>query len=343
MRLRMLALLSLPLMSQAANYTAERKTVDGIEVIHLADSKQQAEVWIAPTLGFNSYEMRVKGKRVFFSPYQTLGEFKAKPTQLGNPFLSPWANRLDHEGFFANGKAYRLNPELKNYRLDAFRQPIHGLVVFAEWQVTSVKADSKAAQVTAKLEFWRHPDWMEQFPFAHTTEMTYRLRDGVLEVETIIENLSTDPMPVSIGFHPYFQVNDAPRDQWTVHLAAKEHVELNDKLTPTGETKPVDSPKPVSLAGRQLDDVYTSLERDSNGIAEFWVLGKQERVKVRYGANFKVAVVYAPPGRDFICFEPMSGVTNAFNLAHKGKYKELQTIAAGGKWKESFWIATEGF
>src|SRR6266851_5599791 len=164
MRLRTFVFLALPLMSQAANYTAERKTVDGVEVIHLADAKQQAEVWIAPSLGFNSYDMRVKGKRVFFSPYQTLGEFKAKPAQLGNPFLSPWANRVDHEGFYANGKPYRLNPELKNYRLDAFRQPIHGLVVFAEWQVVSVKADSKGAQVTAKLEFWRRPDWMAQFP-----------------------------------------------------------------------------------------------------------------------------------------------------------------------------------
>ena len=27
---------------------------------------------------------------------------------------------------------------------------------------------------------------------------------------------------------------------------------------------------------------------------------------------------------NFICFEPMAGITNALNLAHKGVYKELQ-------------------
>ena len=51
--------------------------------------------------------------------------------------------------------------------------------------------------------------------------MTYRLKDGTLEVETQLNNLSAEPMPVAIGFHPYFQVNDAPRDEWTFGLAAR--------------------------------------------------------------------------------------------------------------------------
>jgi hypothetical protein len=31
------------------------------------------------------------------------------------------------------------------------------------------------------------------------------------------------------------------------------------------------------------------------------------------------------------------------NLAHAGVYKELQSIPAGGQWKESFWITPSGF
>jgi aldose 1-epimerase len=38
---------------------------------------------------------------------------------------------------------------------------------------------------------------MKQFPFAHVLQMTYRLQDGVLEVQTRIENLSIEPMPVA--------------------------------------------------------------------------------------------------------------------------------------------------
>jgi aldose 1-epimerase len=51
-----------------------------------------------------------------------------------------------------------------------------------------------------------------------------------------------------------------------------------------------------------------------------------------------------PPGqtRDFICFEPMTAVTNGVNLAHDGKYSTLQSIPAGARWTESFWVRAGG-
>jgi aldose 1-epimerase len=180
---------------------------------------------------------------------------------------------------------------------------------------------------------------MAQFPFAHTIEMTYTLSNGVLEVTTAIHNLSAEAMPVSVGFHPYFQLHDAPRDAWNVHLAAHDHVLLSKLLVPTGETKPMEFSDPVSLAGKQLDDVFMGLPEN----AEFWVAGKAEKIAVHYGPKYKVAVVYAPPGKDFICFEPMAGLTNAMNLAHEGKYKDLQSVAPGATWTESFRIAATGF
>jgi aldose 1-epimerase len=331
------------LMTQAANYSATRTKIDDIEVIRLTDEARQTEVLIAPSLGNNSYEMKVKGKRVFWSPYATLGELKAKPTQVGNPFLAPWANRIDSDAYWANGKKFLLNRELNNFRTDQNKSPIHGLLVFAEWKVKSLKAGDDAAEVTSQLEFWRNPEWMAQFPFAHTIEMTYRLQDGTLQVATSLENHSSQPMPVSVGFHPYFQVNDAPRDQWKVHIPAKDSMILSKTLIPTGETKPNPYSDPQSLQGTQLDDVFTGIVRDAQGRAEFWVQGVTEKVSVIYGPKFPVAVVYAPPGRNFICFEPMSGPTNAFNLAHQGIYKELQTVAPGATWTESFWIRPSGF
>ena len=180
---------------------------------------------------------------------------------------------------------------------------------------------------------------MAQFPFAHTIEMTYRLHDGVLEVRTTLENLSADPMPVGIGYHPYFQIHDAPRDQWKVHLAARDHLALSKMLIPTGERKPVEFADPLPLAGVALDDVFGNLVRDS----AFSVEGAHQKISVLYGPKYTVAVIYAPPGRPFICFEPMSAITDAFNLAHAGIYKELQSIPPGSTWQESFWIAPTGW
>ena len=343
MKLILLLALSTP-MSQAANYTAQKTTVGSIEVVKLTDGQRRIVVTVVPSMGNNSYSMTVNGKEIFYSPAQSLADWKAKPAHAGNPLLAPWANRLDQDAFFANGKKYILNPDLKNFGHDGNRKPIHGLLVYApEWRVTEVKADANSALVTSRLEFWRYPDYMAQFPFAHNLVMTYKLANGELEVETVLENLSTQTMPVSLGYHPYFKLSDSRRDDWKVHLPAKEHVKLSNVLIPTGEQEPNSLANPLSLAGTKLDDVFANLQYGANGRAEFSVQGAKEKITVGYSRNYPIAVVYAPPGREFICFEPMSGPTNAFNLAHAGIYKQLQTIPAGGQWKASFWITPSGF
>jgi aldose 1-epimerase len=50
----------------------------------------------------------------------------------------------------------------------------------------------------------------------------------------------------------------------------------------------------------------------------------------------------APRG-DFVCLEPMAGISNAMNLAHKGLYQELQYIAPGETWTETFRVRPTGF
>ena len=335
-----LTLLLLPLFMQAQPYSAERVTVDNIEVIRLSDAGRHTVVSIVPSLGNNAYSMRVNGKEVFWSPYPSLAGFQQKPVLLGTPLLAPWANRLDGDGFWANGKRYALNPGLGNLRRDGNQLPIHGLLLYAkDWQVVEMKADAAGAQVTSRLEFWRYPDWMAQFPFAHTLEMTYRLSGGTLEVRTAIHNHATEPMPVSIGFHPYYQLPGVPRDQWSVHIAARAQYVLSAKTTPTGETKPVSFPDLLPLAGRSLDDVFGDLPDGSETRLE----GGGESIRVRFGPKYPVAVIYSPEGRDFLCIEPMTGPTNAFNMAHDGTYGNLQTIAPGGVWQESYWVTPAGF
>ena len=110
----------------------------------------------------------------------------------GIPFLAPWANRLDEPAFYANGKKYPFNLDLGNVRPGQNNHPMHGFLTTAtQWNVVDAKADDKAAWVTSQLDFYREPEWMAQFPFAHTIEMTYRLSDGALEVRISLNNLST--------------------------------------------------------------------------------------------------------------------------------------------------------
>jgi aldose 1-epimerase len=261
----------------------------------------------------------------------------------GIPFLAPWGNRIDGDAYWANGRHYRLNPELGNLRRDSHGKPIHGLLNFSpDWRLVSSGCDAGGAWASSRVEFATHPSMMAQFPFAHTITMTHRLSNGELEVETCLENHSTEPMPVAVGYHPYFRLPGA-RDEWRVHLAARDHLVLNDLTIPTGERRAAaaDFADPHPLATGPLDDVFSNLIRDSDGRARFWVEGAGRRLTVAYGPKYTVAVVYAPAGREFICFEPMAAITNAFNLAHAGQYAELQHIPPGAEWRESFWVKFE--
>lgn len=319
-----------------AKFRAVETSEDGHPVVRLTEVESGSEVSVAPTFGANSFDFHVNGKKVFWGPPgEGLGELLARPRLMGNPLLSPWANRIEGLSYSANGKEYHLNPALGNLRLDGNKNPIHGLVSFTKlWKVKEVAAKKDHALVRLELDCSRQPDWLAQFPFPHRLELTYRLTPRTLEVITAIDNFATEPMPLAIGFHPYFQLNDAPRDEWEVTIPARDLLVLSPKLIPTGETKPNPYAPGTKLKEIVLDDVFGGLESN----ATFRVKGRNQMIEVVYGKDYSIGVVYAPAGQSFICFEPMTAPTNAFNTP--GSHK---TIAPGASWRESYWIRTSGF
>jgi aldose 1-epimerase len=356
------------------------------DLVTLEDTKSQTTVSIITSIGNLAYEMKVKGQNVLRFPFATVDDFRAKPGLHGIPFLSPFANRLDEQAFYANGKRYAFDMELGNV---TGAIPIHGFMSRTDqWQVVEAKADGKSAWVTSRLDAYKQPMWMKQWPFAHTIEMTYRLQDGILETHTKVTNMASEPMPVSLGYHPYFQLTDSPREEWVVTVPAKTRWLLNYQKVPTGTTESADKFFPGgkgTLKDYNLDDVFSDLNRDAQGRATVTVKGRKQQLDVALGPNFKSLVMYSPnplntglgsqiaprnpnapapaappPARgarsggappdanplatpNFICFEPMAGITNALNLGHKGVYKELQYIKPGGTWEESFWVKPSGF
>lgn len=322
------------------------------DVVRLEDAVSQCTVSVSPSAGNNAFDMRIDGWNVLWFPYDSLDDFKSRGHGRGGiPFLGPWANRLDEQAFYANGRRFAFDMDLGNVRGS---HPIHGLLMRTDrWRVLEVDADDRYAWVTSRLEFFREPLWMKQFPFAHTIEMTHRLGDGALEVATRIVSLSDDPMPVAIGFHPYFCFSDSGRDEWTVAVGARTRWPLSEAKLPSGETEAIEetlpNPRAVPLKDYDLDHVFSNLVRDADGNAVMSAWRREQRLDVEVGPNYRAMVVYAPsapprppdasaPRGDFVCLEPMTGITNSMNLAHRGLYDDLQYIPPGGTWQESFRI-----
>ena len=336
----------LPSVNAQPAFKAEKTTDHGIDIVRLSDTARDVQMAVVPSFGNRVYELKVHGKNLLYFPFSDPSalERSGTPGLNGIPFLAPWANRISDGGFWAHGKKYAFNPNLGNVKLNSSAIAIHGMLTASpHWVVERIGADSNSAYVTCLLQFWKYPELMANWPFAHEYRMTYSLRGGELEIRTSLTNLSSEAMPVSIGFHPYLNIPGVPRAKWTAHIPARKHVETNKQLLPTGELKENALSDPFSMKGRVFDDGFTDLIRGNQGRADFSVQADSKRIDVIYGPRYQVAVVFAPPAKNFICFEPMAAITNGINLAHEGKYRELQELAPGATWEESFWIRFSGF
>ena len=349
------ALLALPgfaVMALATTpYAVSQEIIEGHTTYHLTDSVRHMDVGVVPDMGNFVYQFKSHGKDVLIPP-ASFQDYLAKHWFCcGIPFLEPWANRIDKDYYYFEGKKYLLNDDLGTLlRLPDTHLVIHGLVVFdSRWKVVKTGAsDAEGAFITSRLDFYKYPDLMAQFPFAHSIEITYRLKDGKLQNTTEVTNLSAAAMPVDFGYHPYLRP-DGPRQDWTVSIGARLHwiVDNYTHLIPTGETEPAEKFLPhaaqFKLAKTFLDDGFSSLVRDSRGLGHYWVKGKTEKIELVFSKEYNFGHVYAPLDNTLICLEPETGITNAFNLNHEGTFPSLIVLQPGKVFRATFWIVPTGF
>jgi len=333
-----------------ANYTVEGRTVEGHRAYHLIDRRRRMDYGVIPDIGNWGYSFTVNGRDVLLPPDSVEQYIKDRSLGRGNPIMAPFANRIDRDHYFFNGKKYLLNGDLGNFlRTPSTDYPIHGLLAYDErWQVVDTSfSDFSGASVTSRIEFYRYPDLMAQFPFAHVHEVQYRLKGGKLDCTTRITNLGKSEMPVHFGYHPYF-VPGGPREEWSLHVAAGSHWVTAPDLIPTGELEPAEQALPgctrtLTLRKTFIDAGFSNLRRDKKGLAHFWVAGSSGRIEVILDQGFSTAVVFAPLDMQFICIEPQTGPTNAFNLKHEGKINQLTVLAPGKTFRASYRIVPTGF
>jgi hypothetical protein len=58
--------------AQAANYSAQRTTRDGVEVVVLSDAARHTEVTVVPSMGNTAFERKVNGRNVLNTPAGSL-------------------------------------------------------------------------------------------------------------------------------------------------------------------------------------------------------------------------------------------------------------------------------
>ena len=293
---------------------------DGVEVFTL-DQADAARAEIAPAFGNNCFAFRTSD--AILEPV-AFSQFSAKPTSYGIPILFPFPNRIRDGAFTFQGKTYRVDP------------PRHGFVRDKAWKIIDTGAsDSQGAWLRAGIDAADYAEQiLHQFPFPFHLEVTYRLRDGRLDMETVAQNTGHADMPVGFGIHPYFR----RPPQSTIQVPARKRWELADSL-PTGKLLDLDAPydlsEPRDTAGLTLDDIYTDVIADADGAVRCLLTdqGAGTQTVVEFdAAQFPQIVVFTPPApRAAICIEPNTCPTDAFNLQPRGIESNVIALGAGAR------------
>jgi len=278
-------------------------SVDGVPAVTLAAGELEAT--FLPGLGLLGTSLRHRGEELLALPGGVEGYRAGHVTGL--PILAPWANRLPAWRYRAAGVEVDL--EGLDLHTDPAGLPIHGtLVAQPGWRLERLAAEADRAVLEAGFDNGARPELLAAFPFPHRLTVTATLQGASLAVATTLAATGERPVPVAFGWHPYFRLPGAPRAAWRLLLPARTHLELDDRGLPTG--KAADEPAEADPVGeRTYDDLY-ALGDDPAG-RRLGLEAAGRRLVVGYGDGYDHAQVFAPPGAEFLCLEPMTGPTAA--------------------------------
>jgi aldose 1-epimerase len=280
----------------------EESTRDGYPALTLTSPDGGLKATFVPQLGMVGASLEHRGEELL-GQRKGLAAYEASGSTMGIPLLHPWANRLSGLTYEAAGRHVTIDPDSPRVRLDPNGLPIHGLLAANHgW-----RTEQHDGHLTATLDFGAQPELLEAFPFPHELRMEIAL-DATrgLTVTTTISANQGSPVPVSFGFHPYLTLPNAPRADWHVELPAGDRIKTDERGIPTGATEPARE-QPGPLGDRSYDDGY----RDLPDRPAFVLADDRRRIELTFEHGYDFAQVYAPPGQDLICFEPMTAPTNA--------------------------------
>ena len=239
--------------------------------------------------------------------------------RLGSAFLAPYPNRIRGK-LSADGKT--LTTEWQGHAITipannigrlptAERHAMHGLILKAKTEsveVVKVPGGEEVSGVIRAGDFGGH--WLSKTQLVVTIRLTAEAVDATVEAR----NIGTEPEPMAIAWHPYFNLPSGDRTQARVRIPASTYAEVDgyDNVFPTGKVIPVQGTRydlraagGVPLGKEFFDDNWNHIE---------WV-NKAATVQVidpaaKYGVSIeglspemKAIQMYAPPMAKFVAIE----------------------------------------
>lgn len=213
--------------------------------------------------------------------------------------LMPYSNRIAQARVRVDGQQVLLAPHP-----DAAPHTLHGNAHALPWSLAS----HDAAGAVMVLDAAASAAW----PWRYHGRMQLQLTPSALRVSLLIRNDDGRRMPAGLGLHPYIRHRPDARLAWRASVlwpATAEFLALSSRRL---------SPQEIPIPARPLrEGGLTDYLGGWDGHAAVDLPGG-EQLDIEADPVFGHLVVHRPDNLAYLCLEPVSHVTDAFNLAAQG-------------------------
>ena len=256
---------------------------------------------IVPERGALVSRFAVGGEELLFLDASTLAD-PGKNVRGGIPVLFPSPGVIPEGTWRVEGRDYTMRR--------------HGFARDLAWQVRA-RENARGVLVLGHSE-----QTLREFPWRFEARLTVTLSGGALRLSFAAENQDTRPMPLHLGYHPYFLVPQANK------AAAR----LDTDATRAWDNR---TGAPVAFSGLDLTGPEVDLHLlDHSRPGTTLHRGPGLRpVELSWSEAFTTVVVWTLTGRDFVCVEPWTAPAGALRTG-----QGLQTVAPGATFSSEFEI-----
>ena len=234
-----------------------------------------------------------------------------------NLALLPFPNRLRDGAYTWDNRAYTF--PINNAPTGS---ALHGYNHEARFKLTAV--DLGPAAAAARLSFLNHgADYPEYgYPFPVLFELALGVDSGASSFTWRLSarNLGPEPVPVGLGWHPYFALPGDLAD-WRLVMPANQRVELDNAL-PTGRLLEGLSPKQALPIDPTWDDCFRLDAPATDATVE--LRGPGYSLSLKQAGGTRYTQLYVPEARDAVAVEPMTCGVDAFR-----ERRDEVTVAPG--------------
>ncbi|MFA6470000.1 MAG: aldose 1-epimerase [Bacteroidota bacterium] len=298
-------------MRSPVQFSIRQETLSGLDVITVKNNLTHEYFSVLPSSGARLRELNLSNGSIALPVLRTIMDPRSKNREdiFTNAKLSPFAGRVKEGRYSIGNTSYQLPlnyPEEEN--------ACHGFVY--DKQFTVVRSEVLNDRAVCFLNY-DYQGELAGYPFRYSLEIIYMLGiSGEFICETRIVNRSGSPIPVSDGWHPYFDI-DEPVDDLQLSLEVDSMMELNGKNIPTGKMDSYSKfSRPETLYSQHFDSCFHV--KGSNGIASTRIISSRNDTALTIWQEtgpkkYNYLVLYTPLDRRSIAIEPMTSNVNAFN------------------------------